>query len=234
MSDFSAIRYQGGDGSIAGHVFNDKNSNGVSDGIDAPIANWIVYLDANNNNQLDLGDTATTTDATGAYKFEGLADDTFHLKQILATGHRKTLPASGTSGYNVTLSGQTVTAKDFGATTRTSSSPARCNNDANSNGVMDAGENQLDGVTVNIVSNGQIIATRTTNEFGFWQVKGLSAGTGSAEIVLPGIWQPTNPAGGKYSGSMTSGERNQNLNFGLIEVPAPLPVAFAGFSSPQS
>src|SRR5207248_1680999 len=66
----------------------------------------------------------------------------------------------------------------------------------------------------NIVSDNQVVAARTTDASGFWQVKGLSAGTGEADVLTAGR-APTNPADGKYTGSMSSGQQNANLNFGL-------------------
>src|SRR5207253_2624152 len=127
---------------------------------------------------------------------------------------RKTSPA-GASTYAVTLPATTVAAgRDFGMT-RNILLAGTVYNDTNSNGVKDAGEAGIVGVTVNIISNNVIVATRTTDANGFWQVKGLGAGSGEADVVIPAGYTATNPATGKYVGSMSSGQQNANLNFGL-------------------
>src|SRR5207248_1675084 len=150
---------------------------------------------------------------------------TYHVKQVLTSGYRKTLPPSGTPGYDVTLaSSQSATGKNFGDTTNVYLAGV-VYNDLNSNGIKDAGEAGISGVTINVRSpiGGGIIASRTTDANGFWQVKGLSAGTGEVDVVLPAGYMATNPASGKYTGSSTSGQQFGNLNFGLHATgPAPL------------
>lgn len=206
--------------SISGNVFNDPNSNGVKNTGEAGIVGVKIYDDANNNGALDAGENSTTTDANGNYQLTKVVDGQRRVRMILPAGHRKTLPASGVPGYDLNVptgkAGVSITNQNFGATTNIRLA-GTVYNDANANGIQDAGENALDGVTVNVISNNQIIATRTTNEFGFWEVKGLSAGTGSVQVVLPTPFAPTWPAGGKYTGSMSAGQQNANLNFGLIE-----------------
>src|SRR5205807_2545963 len=112
------IKAQGVLGSIAGNVWNDSNSNGSKDGVEAGIVGWSVYLDTNNNNIKDPSETSTTTDASGNYSFTGLTDGTYHVKQQLTNGYRKTKPGAGIPGYDVTVAGGSASlGKDFGDTT---------------------------------------------------------------------------------------------------------------------
>src|SRR5262249_13435759 len=93
----------GGNGGISGMVWNDSNSNGSKDGQEAAIAGWVVYLDTNNNSTLDGGETTATTDASGNYTFSNLSNGTYHVKQQIQTGYRKTKPAQGTAGYDAVV-----------------------------------------------------------------------------------------------------------------------------------
>lgn len=51
-----------------------------------PVANWTVYLDQNQNNQLDPGEVSTITDANGNYNFTGLSVSVdYYVKEIIPT-----------------------------------------------------------------------------------------------------------------------------------------------------
>ncbi len=54
---------------ITGTVFNDANGNKKKDTGEAGLAGVVVYLDFNNNGQLDSFELKTTTDSNGNYKF---------------------------------------------------------------------------------------------------------------------------------------------------------------------
>ncbi len=208
-------------GMISGVVWNDSNSNGTQDGAEAGISGWELYLDANNSNTLDEGEVTTATDGAGAYSFTELADGDYHVRQVIQSGYRKTNPTQGTPGYEVTITAEsTSTGNNFGNTTNLFLA-GHVYNDANSNGSQDGGEEGLASFVINIVSNNSTVASRTTDSEGFWRVQGLAAGTGEADLVLQAGYTPTNPANAKYEGSMSSGERNGNLNFGLKATVAP-------------
>jgi hypothetical protein len=138
-----------------------------------------------------------------------------HVKQQLQSGYRKTMPPAGTPGYDVNVSGASVNLLNFG-NTKNIFLAGTAYNDANSNGVKDAGEAALPGVVVTIKSpaGGATIATRTTDANGAWKVQGLGAGSGEAGATIAG-YAATNPANGKYTGSASSGEQLGNLNFGF-------------------
>jgi hypothetical protein len=172
-----------------------------------------------------------TTDSTGAYTFESLAAGTYYVRQNPIAGYRKTVPGSGISSYDVIVTGgEVITNKNFG-NTRNILIAGTVYNDINSNGTKDAGETGIAGVAIKIVSNNQIIATRTTDASGIWQIKGLSGGSGEAVLAVPLGRSPTNPSSGKYTGSMTSGQQNANLNFGLHISPPLIPSPTPAFST---
>src|SRR5262249_40502457 len=125
------------------------------------------------------------------------------------------------SGYDVAITGgSTASSKDFGDTTNILLA-GTVYNDANSNGVQDNGELGIPGVVINVISNNTIVATRTTDAAGKWQVKGLSAGSGEVDVVVPAGYTVTSPASGKYVGSASSAQRIGNLNFALHKTTPP-------------
>lgn len=94
-------------GEIHGVKWNDVDGDGVRDPEDAPLANWTIYIDTNNNGLLDVGepstitatdDPATPEDETGRYSFTGLPSGTYTLGEVLQVGWEQTFPARGTSG----------------------------------------------------------------------------------------------------------------------------------------
>src|SRR5262249_33765514 len=159
-------------------VFNDANSNGVLDlANEKGITPWTLFLDANNNNQLDAGEVTKQTGNGGSFFFGDLEDGTYFVRQVIQSGFRKTLPGTGVNSYTVVVrAGQARSVsknKDFGNTTNILLA-GTVFNDVNSNGAKDGGEAGIPGVVININSpaGGATIATRTTDANGFWQVKG--------------------------------------------------------------
>src|SRR5207244_2177121 len=83
------------------------------------------------------------------------------------------------------------------------------------------------GITVKVVSGGLTVATRVTDSSGHWQVKGLSAGTGEVDVVVPPLYTQTAPSTVNYAGTLTAGQSSINLNFGLHSL-GPAPVSEPG------
>ena len=79
------------------------------------LANWIVYIDANENGQRDSGERFTTTDASGNYQFTGLAAGTYVVREEYQAGWTVTRPVEG--GRTVVVAaGATVEGINFGNT----------------------------------------------------------------------------------------------------------------------
>lgn len=128
---------------IAGRIFNDANSNATQESGETGVVGRTVYLDTNNNNVLDAGETSTTTVGEGRYWFYDVPAGTRHVKQVLATGYRKTLPASGTPGYDVVVTANSFWGgKDFCVTSNIYLG-GTVFKDTNGNGVQDAGESGI-------------------------------------------------------------------------------------------
>jgi hypothetical protein len=109
--------------SISGRVFDDQDSTGNDHGGAAPGLNTYtvnLYLDRDQNGQLDSADVLLSTQATpgntgivGGFSFNGLGPGMYLLTQEPQPGHVQTSPVSGL--YSVTaISGQPVTGVTFG------------------------------------------------------------------------------------------------------------------------
>lgn len=100
-------------GSIAGTVFNDADSSGLMNGSEAGLSAWVVYLDQNQNGQLDVGETSVNTASNGTFTLSGLSAGTFYVASQLQSGWVATAP--GGNSYTVTLAtDENATDKDFG------------------------------------------------------------------------------------------------------------------------
>ncbi|CCI38865.1 putative Subtilisin [Microcystis aeruginosa PCC 9701] len=91
--------------SITGQTWNDVNGDGVKQSTELGLSVWTVYLDTNNNGQLDTGETSTQTDINGNYTFNDLRPGTYTVAQIVRDGWQQTYPIFGvsTTGSSVSL-----------------------------------------------------------------------------------------------------------------------------------
>gem|GEM_PF-874674 len=92
-------------GVITGIVYSDANSNGTMDGSEKGVSGQVVYLDLDNNGTKDMNDPTATTSADGAYRFDGLAMDNYHVRVSLSENQKLVIPGSNKKGaYKVKLS----------------------------------------------------------------------------------------------------------------------------------
>ena len=68
---------------IEGRVWNDLNSDGLQDPGEEGLGDWTIFIDSNNNGQLDIGETSTQTDAQGNYQFTDLIPGIYTVAQVL-------------------------------------------------------------------------------------------------------------------------------------------------------
>ncbi|HTK75148.1 MAG TPA: NF038122 family metalloprotease [Gemmataceae bacterium] len=100
--------------SIAGAAFADVNANGTRDSGESGRSGVTVWLDTNGNGRIDTGERTATTDASGNYRFSGLAAGTYNVRSTPPSGATTTAPAG--SVYHVTLTtGQDRTGVNFGS-----------------------------------------------------------------------------------------------------------------------
>ncbi|TPL60586.1 SdrD B-like domain-containing protein, partial [Mesorhizobium sp. B2-4-3] len=99
---------------IDGHKFNDLNTDHVWEAGEPALSGWTIYLDANNNNQLDAGEPFAVTDATGYYKFT-VTPGTYTIREVQQAGWSQDAPNNQQGEYTITLAaGQASHNNDFG------------------------------------------------------------------------------------------------------------------------
>lgn len=213
-------------GALGNFVWNDLNGNGVQDGGEPGVAGITVILYNNAGTAVDT----VTTDATGGYLFTNLAPGNYTVGfSNLPAGFSFTgqdrggndasdsdvNPGTGRTASATVTAGATNTTVDAGVRQGVPSGLGSLGNrvwyDLNNNGLQDAGELGVAGVTVTlldagadgIVGNGDDGTSRTTltNALGEYLFGGLPAGNyvvqfGTAALPLPtGFTAATQNAG---------------------------------------
>ncbi|MBZ0288082.1 MAG: carboxypeptidase regulatory-like domain-containing protein, partial [Anaerolineae bacterium] len=184
---------------IGDRVWDDANQNGAQDGGELGVSGVTVRL-------LDSTGTAvltTTTDASGNYLFDPVPPDDYHVEFVLPAGYVFTLADQG--GNDATDSDADIT---NGRTILTSLSPDEDDmtwdaglitaasigdkvwRDNDSDGVQDAGEPGVSGVTVRLLdSGGAVVSTTTTDASGNYAFTNLRPGYYAIEVMLPTGYQ---------------------------------------------
>ncbi len=160
-------------GSIAGTVFLDANTNTGRDPGEPGLAGVTVYIYDSTGAVLVA---STVTDAMGHYSFVDLAAGDYRVVETDPTGYISTTP--NMTPTTVVAGATTV---DFGDVQLTGTGSNGISGivfqDANSNGVLDAGEQALAAVTVQLFDqNNTPVATATTAANGSYSFSNLAAG----------------------------------------------------------
>lgn len=105
---------------VAGYVFSDTDLNGAQQGIEHGLANWYVYIDANNNGIFDKGERITRSNARGFYMIDGLEHGNHAVRVHTKLGWQMTVRTPSTilplslnvaqvmSGYNFAVGPRSV------------------------------------------------------------------------------------------------------------------------------
>lgn len=193
-----------------GSLSGTKYTANADSSLGAVLSGWTIFIDSNNNGVLDDGEQSTVTDTNGAYSFSNLLPSTYVLREVLLAGWTQIFGAG-----SVSLSaGQTSTGNNFGNFQNGSINGFKWN-DKDGDGVVDEGENKLDGWTINLYSGQQIVSTATTANGGTYSFTNLAPGTYSVCEVQQTGWIQTYPAQNACHTIVIdqSGETNQ-ANFG--------------------
>ncbi len=245
---------------LGDRVYYDLNNNGVRDATEVGIEGLTVnlYKDNNNDNIPDGPSIATTlTNATGNYRFDNLVPGNYIVGVTPPAGYSSSTNAAidpdndvdlddnGTNlvgtewrGLAITLTGGAEPLEtgnfnntyDFGFYP-TASIGDFVWNDLNGNGVQDAGEPGISGVTVNLLNSaGTVIATTTTNATGGYSFPNVAPGTYSVTFSTPAGYTPTgsnlggndatdsDPIGGTVTGIViTAGQTNTTIDAGFYQ-----------------
>lgn len=229
-----------GDGLIGDTLYLDSDGSGAPDPGEGLEGVTVELLD-------NLGNViaTTTTDENGHYYFGNLPDGDYTVRVDTTT-----LPGGGVGMTNsvdpdgglpnesdVTISGGNVDlGQDFGYT---ADNPATLSGtiweDSDADGFLDEMGNGLAGVTVALFdSDGNIVATTTTDANGDYSFIGLPAGTYTVKVtdeagLLDGYWHslgaPTvdnNSQSDPYTVTLAVGATNTTADFGYYVEPAGL------------
>ncbi len=212
--DFGSFRT----GTITGTLFKDANANGVRESTETALSGWTVWIDMNGNGVREVGvDKVATTSTTGGYSFAGLDPKGYTVRLVVQTGWRHSTAA--TTRAVTVVSGQTVTAAAFAVTQRAAVS-GFVFNDANRNGVKDAGEAGLANWRVYIDTNKNGVwntgeKSVLTTATGSWSFNDLLAGASyQIRVTQQTGWVRTSPTAGYYTVTPASGASVSGRNFG--------------------
>ncbi|MBZ8181031.1 SdrD B-like domain-containing protein, partial [Oscillatoria salina] len=137
-------------GIILGSKWNDTDGDGVWESNESGLENWTIYLDTNNNGQLDSNEKSTSTDKNGHYSFTGLKPGNYIVREVQQEGWIQSTPNEGY--YDVSLSSDAspfpvLTDLDFGNYQSSGTISGSKWNDADGDGIWDAGEVGLESWT---------------------------------------------------------------------------------------
>ncbi|MCA9246155.1 MAG: hypothetical protein KDA42_03540, partial [Planctomycetales bacterium] len=185
---------------VSGTVWNDLDGDGVRDTSEPGLSGWTVFADKNANNVLDAGEPSTSTSASGSYTLFGLEPGSQRIAEVQHIDFKPTSPASGFQTIVAPNSG-TKSNVNFGNQQRTDAAIGGVVYvDRNENGMRDAGEEGLAGITVYIdannndmldpgetsmVTSADLFYTPDVDEAGAYRFEKLSAGTYSVRQILP-------------------------------------------------
>ncbi len=166
-------------GALSGTVYEDLNLNGQRDTGEPGITGVTVYLDTNNDGVKDAGEPSTTTDASGNYAFTNLAPGAYTIRETDPTGVVSTGDVDGANDNTLVATvnaGQTTTNQDFGDA-RLGSLSGSVWNDVNLDGMFDAGESGIPGVSVCLIPDGAGVPVCTiTDASGHYEFLNLAPG----------------------------------------------------------
>ncbi len=219
-----------GPSSLGDRVWVDVNSNGVQDGGEVGLTGVTVHLYQSDGTTLI---TSTTTDYTGNYSFTGLAPATYVVTFVQPTGYLLSPTGAGTASTDsnglsttVTLAaGATDSSIDLGVYEFASLGDFVWD-DLDADGVQDAGEPGVPGVTVTLLgSDGTtVVATTTTDANGGYEFTDLVPGTYTVTFTQPagtqlsptGAGTPSTDSNGLTTTvTLTSGQTDTSIDLGV-------------------
>ncbi|MGD1805936.1 SdrD B-like domain-containing protein, partial [Dapis sp. BLCC M126] len=177
-------------GSIFGVKYNDFNRNGFRDPAEPPLPGFTIYLDQNNNNQLDPGEPSSISGSDGSFSFSNLPlNATYTIREIQQPGFVQTIP----DPVLVSLSPEQPTVSDFPFGNATTG-PGIGNisgvlfEDLDIDGFRDSNEPGISGSEVfldgnrnGILDEGEVISV--TDEFGSYSFIEVTPGLFNVDVI---------------------------------------------------
>lgn len=208
-------------GYVSGSVFDDANENGAADVGEMGLGGWRIYADLNDNGKIDGSEPQTSTSPTGTYAL-AIATATgslaVKLRTIATTGWSTISPAGG--AHDVTVAGgQTIAGKHFGVRPGGAVVSGIAWSDDNGDGVFDAREAPLSGMTIFADGNGNGAADvgeprTTTMTGGAYQLLVPVAGSYTIRPLADPSWATTAPVSGGHAVTVGTADRLTGRDFG--------------------
>ena len=181
---------------ISGRVFLDLAADQTDNwGTDSGLAGWTIFLDANENAQLDPDELSAATDSSGGFSFSDLPLGTFDLKLEQRLGYTH-VAGGAASGYTVTVTdGTMLSGLDF-PVFQYGEVRGQKFADFNGDGVKDSQEPGLPGWSIFVDSNNDGVLnagepSAITDESGYYVLAGVGPGDQLVREVQQFAWQAT-------------------------------------------
>ncbi len=220
-----------GGGQIGDTVWRDWNKNGVRDPQDEGMPNATVYLCNGSVGTCNAGNAVQTqtTNANGNYLFTGLVAGTYTVGVAPGNGYVQTFDPDSTvdSRHVVTLAqGEQYLLADFGYgpnfTNGAGAVGDQVFDDKNNNGIFDAGDVGIGGVTVRLYedtngngaidSDDALVTTTTTSGGGVYGFADLPTGVNYLAQVLTSDTALQTYFGGSYAPTTNTLQSSPNLS----------------------
>ncbi|MGK7919381.1 MAG: SdrD B-like domain-containing protein, partial [Trichodesmium sp.] len=226
-----------GRANISGIAFLDNNGDGQVDvgpdidDVDRPLPNVTIYIDANQNEELDDDERFAVTDQFGRYDIPEIDPGTYIVRQEPRPGFTdSTVPQpviiTLAAGDNADFVNFANNPTNFdGAVEPFADLGGIVFNDINGDGQIDPGENGISDVTVFLDSNNNSMLDNQeretlTDSLGVYDFPEIPPGTYTVrQVPPPGLFQ-TNP---DPTVTLFAGEDANFVNFGNSTNPAPIP-----------
>ncbi|MGB3264469.1 MAG: SdrD B-like domain-containing protein [Microcoleus sp.] len=191
-----------GGGQIIGCKYLDVDNDGFRDGNEPPMENVRIFIDSNNDGQLNAGEPTTLTDRNGEFRFTNLQPGLYRIREERANGpgtepleraFPQSTPPGSTPLLDINLGLNEIWACAQVGNTPLYEIPIFKFRDNNANGRQDPGEIPLEGIPfiLDLNRNGTRDAGEpriTTGADGRSSFRDLKAGSYSVlEVFEPGI-----------------------------------------------
>lgn len=227
----SAINFGERLGTLSGLVYNDSNQNGRRDPTEPAISGVVVTLTGTDATGQPVSRTATTG-KDGVFSFPNVAGGTYSLIETQPANYQDGIDTAGSAGGSAaatpgdTISGIVMTAAQdatgylFGEHGQGAELSGSVWYDVNHNGVRDPNEQGKADWTVQLLLDGVLVSSTTTDASGQYKFTDLAPGSGYALLFR----EPTSQAA---FGSARPNETGMPASDGVVSTGNPAGAAFS-------
>ena len=206
--------------SLTGRVYHDTDDDGIFTAADSGIGGVTVTLSGTTASGADvcsiIPSCTVTTAADGSYSFAGLPAGTYTLTEAQPFDYADRTTSAGTPAGTVTgtiISGITLSAGQVGSGylfgEKTGSLSGSVYYDTNNDGVKDAGENGIAGVTLTLTGSSvggtainQTVTTAADGSYSFTDLKNANGSGYTITETQPGVYLDGKETAGTQTGTV--------------------------------